>query len=64
MDTAVTMTSSRETLIAEFDRVRRYTETLCSPLLTDDYQIQSIVLLRCDPTVTDSGIPDACSVTY
>ncbi|MEN8131826.1 MAG: ergothioneine biosynthesis protein EgtB [Pseudomonadota bacterium] len=43
MDTAVTMDASRETLIAEFERVRRYTESLCSPLATDDYQIQSIV---------------------
>lgn len=43
MDTAVTTAASRETLIAEFERVRSYTETLCSPLATDDYQIQSIV---------------------
>lgn len=42
MDTTVTMTASRATLIAEFERVRRYTEFLCSPLATDDYQIQSI----------------------
>jgi len=43
MDTTVTVTSSREALIAEYERVRRYTETLCSPLAIDDYQIQSIV---------------------
>ena len=43
MDNSVTTTSSRETLIAEYDRVRRYTETLCAPLSVDDYQIQSIV---------------------
>ncbi len=43
MDTAVTMASGREALIAELERVRRYTEVLCSPLATDDYQIQSIV---------------------
>ena len=42
MDTTVTTASSRETLIGEFNRVRRYTEILCSPLATDDYQIQSI----------------------
>ncbi|MCU7892852.1 MAG: ergothioneine biosynthesis protein EgtB [Candidatus Thiodiazotropha sp. (ex Ustalcina ferruginea)] len=42
MDTRINITASRETLIAEFNRVRRYTEALCSPLSTDDYQIQSI----------------------
>ena len=40
---AVTTETSRDTLIAEFDRVRRYTETLCEPLAIDDYQLQSIV---------------------
>lgn len=34
---------SRESLIAEFRRVRACTESLCSPLVADDYQIQSIV---------------------
>ena len=43
MDTAVTLLASREMLIAELNRVRSYTETLCAPLATDDYQIQSIV---------------------
>ncbi|MCU7905857.1 MAG: ergothioneine biosynthesis protein EgtB [Candidatus Thiodiazotropha sp. (ex Epidulcina cf. delphinae)] len=43
MDTTITTAASRETLIAEFNRVRRYTEALCSPLSADDYQIQSIV---------------------
>jgi len=42
MNTAVTIAAGRETLIAEFERVRHYTETLCSPLATDDYLIQSI----------------------
>ncbi|MCG8074465.1 MAG: ergothioneine biosynthesis protein EgtB [Candidatus Thiodiazotropha taylori] len=32
-----------EKLINRFHEVRRYTETLCRPLQTDDYQIQSIV---------------------
>ncbi|MDX2504307.1 MAG: ergothioneine biosynthesis protein EgtB, partial [Gammaproteobacteria bacterium] len=43
MDAAISLTSSCEALLAEFDRVRRHTETLCEPLVTDDYQIQSIV---------------------
>ncbi len=43
MDNAVTVISNRETVIAEFDRVRRHTELLCAPLEIDDYQIQSIV---------------------
>ena len=43
MDSAITYSSSREALITEFERVRRYTELQCSPLTTDDYQIQSIV---------------------
>ena len=42
MDTPITTATGREALIAEFERVRRYTETLCAPLATDDYQIQSI----------------------
>jgi hypothetical protein len=42
MDSAITDSASREALITEFERVRRYTELLCSPLATDDYQIQSI----------------------
>jgi len=33
----------RSTLASEYERVRRYTERLCEPLATDDYQIQSIV---------------------
>ncbi len=43
MDTAVTMMSNRDATIAEFDRVRSETETLCSPLAVDDYQVQSSV---------------------
>lgn len=35
--------SSREALLIEFERVRFYTETLCEPLVTEDYQLQSIV---------------------
>ena len=42
MDARVTVTSSREALISEYQRVRRDTETLCSPLAVDDYQIQSM----------------------
>ncbi len=33
----------RDALVAEFERVRGYTETLCQPLAIDDYQLQSIV---------------------
>ena len=43
MDAPVSMKVSREKLIAEFERVRRCTETLCAPLATDDFQLQSIV---------------------
>lgn len=42
MDTRIITTSSRQALITEFERVRRYTEVLCQPLAFDDYQIQSI----------------------
>ncbi|MEL0587016.1 MAG: ergothioneine biosynthesis protein EgtB [Candidatus Thiodiazotropha sp. (ex. Lucinoma kazani)] len=42
MDNRINITASRETLIAEFNRVRCCTEALCSPLSTDDYQIQSV----------------------
>ena len=42
MDAEISLTSSREALISEFNRVRCYTDKLCSPLETDDYQIQSI----------------------
>ncbi|TVO72476.1 ergothioneine biosynthesis protein EgtB [Sedimenticola selenatireducens] len=34
---------NRETLLADFSRVRQLSEKLCSPLAVDDYQIQSIV---------------------
>jgi ergothioneine biosynthesis protein EgtB len=43
MNPALTVMLNRETLIANYERVRRYTEFLCIPLTTDDYQIQSIV---------------------
>jgi len=43
MEKAIVATADRETLIADFQRVRSYTEYLCKPLVTDDYQIQSIV---------------------
>ncbi|MES9833340.1 MAG: ergothioneine biosynthesis protein EgtB [Candidatus Thiodiazotropha sp. DIVDIV] len=43
MDTTISTDTSREVLISEYRRVRCYTETLCSPLSVDDYQIQSIV---------------------
>ena len=43
MFAALTTKTSRDTLIAEFDRVRRHTEALCEPLAIDDYQLQSIV---------------------
>ena len=36
-------TADRDTLIDAFHRVRRGTETLCAPLATDDFQVQSIV---------------------
>ena len=40
---AVQITDTRsEALIAEFNRVLLYTETLCEPLAVDDYQLQSI----------------------
>lgn len=35
--------NDRDALTAAYERVRRYTEILCEPLTTDDYQIQSIV---------------------
>jgi ergothioneine biosynthesis protein EgtB len=43
MDIRINTQSNREALIAEYQRVRRDTKALCSPLSTDDYQIQSIV---------------------
>jgi len=43
MNPTVTITSSREVLIGEYERVRHCTDALCEPLTTDDYQIQSIV---------------------
>ncbi|MET0110500.1 MAG: ergothioneine biosynthesis protein EgtB [Candidatus Thiodiazotropha sp.] len=43
MDTAITINSSRDRIVAEFQRVRRFSETLCQPLQLDDFQIQSIV---------------------
>ena len=33
----------REILLTEFGRVRLCTETLCEPLVTEDYQLQSII---------------------
>ena len=42
MEAAVTIETHRDALIAEFDRVRHTTETLCEPLVIDDYQLQSI----------------------
>jgi len=33
----------RRSLLAKYDRVRRQTETLCAPLATEDYQVQSII---------------------
>ena len=35
--------SERETLIQTYRRVRAYSEAICAPLVTDDYQIQSVV---------------------
>lgn len=43
MDTSVTLNSSRRQLMAEFSRVRSFSEKICAPLMPDDYQIQSIV---------------------
>ena len=43
MEAAATIEIHRDTLISHFERVRRYTETLCRPLAIDDFQIQSIV---------------------
>lgn len=43
MESTITVNSSREQMIAEFHRVRQFTESLCLPLQQDDYQIQSIV---------------------
>jgi ergothioneine biosynthesis protein EgtB len=43
MDISITTNVSREALIAEYRRVRSFSETLCRPLSVDDYQIQSIV---------------------
>lgn len=42
MEKAGIVTHDRETLISEFQRVRAVTEQLCQPLVTDDYQIQSM----------------------
>ena len=36
-------TFDRNALITEYQRVRNYTEQFCTPLATDDFQIQSIV---------------------
>jgi ergothioneine biosynthesis protein EgtB len=35
--------SGRQQLIAAYEQIRQQTENLCKPLLTDDYQIQSIL---------------------
>lgn len=43
MDIKITTATGREALIAEYRRVRNFTESLCAPLAVDDYQIQSIV---------------------
>lgn len=42
MEKAGAIAHDRETLISEFQRVRAVTEQLCQPLVTDDYQIQSM----------------------
>jgi ergothioneine biosynthesis protein EgtB len=42
MDTKVDTIQDRELLRSEFRKVRSFTEKLCEPLETDDYQIQSI----------------------
>jgi ergothioneine biosynthesis protein EgtB len=42
VDPSVTPNSDRDALIAEYELVRRYTESLCNPLEVDDYQLQSI----------------------
>ena len=39
----MTLESPRQELIAEFIRVRQFSEDLCAPLQPEDYQIQSIV---------------------
>lgn len=43
MDRSVTLGSSRQQLMDEFNRVRNFSEKICAPLMADDYQIQSIV---------------------
>ncbi|MES9848247.1 MAG: ergothioneine biosynthesis protein EgtB, partial [Candidatus Thiodiazotropha sp.] len=43
MDSAITTHSSRDRVVAEFQRVRQFSEILCQPLQQDDFQIQSIV---------------------
>ena len=42
MDTKVERIPGRAQLKAEFSRIREFSESLCQPLKTDDYQIQSI----------------------
>ncbi|MEW8505826.1 MAG: ergothioneine biosynthesis protein EgtB [Candidatus Thiodiazotropha sp.] len=43
MDSTITINSGRDRIMAEFKRVRQFSETLCQPLQQDDFQIQSIV---------------------
>ncbi len=43
MDTLVTLDSTRQQLTARYKQVRQFTEKLCEPLQTEDYQIQSII---------------------
>jgi len=43
MEETITNYTDRTSLADAYDHVRRYTERLCEPLATDDYQIQSIV---------------------
>ena len=43
VDTLVTPDNRRQQLVAEYNRVRQFTETLCAPLQPEDYQIQSII---------------------
>lgn len=43
MDIATRVAAERDTLLAEYQRVRAATESLCAPLATDDYQLQSML---------------------
>ncbi|MET0061632.1 MAG: ergothioneine biosynthesis protein EgtB [Candidatus Thiodiazotropha endolucinida] len=43
MESTITINSGRDRLMTEFQRVRRFSESLCLPLRADDFQIQSIV---------------------